>query len=91
MVQLRLTQRAWIRVLCDGDEAINRTLKAGTVRRFTCFEEVSLSTTDTRAVQVEINGTALELSGDPGERIVPYVVRREEWPQVREEIGEVAR
>ena len=82
-VSLTFQDRTWVRVLCDGQEAINRTLEAGTFRRFTCLEEVSLSTTDAGAVKVEINGTTLELPGGPGDRVLPYVIRREEWPPDR--------
>ncbi|MEE9218573.1 MAG: RodZ domain-containing protein [Acidobacteriota bacterium] len=82
-VSLTFQDRTWVRVLCDDQETINRTLEAGTFRRFTCLEEVSLSTTDARAVKVEINGTTLELPGGPGDRVLPYVVRREEWPPAR--------
>lgn len=79
-VQLTFTGRTWIRVLCDNHEAINRTLDEGTLRRLNCLEEVALSTTDAGAVQVEINGLRIELPGGPGDRVLPYVVRREDWP-----------
>ncbi len=79
-VSLTFQDRTWVRVLCDDQEVINRTLEAGTFRQFTCFEEVSLSTTDAGSVKVEINGATVDLPGGPGDRVLPYVIRREEWP-----------
>lgn len=79
-VDLGLRERAWVRILCDGREMVNRTLEAGSRRSFECRDEISLSASDAGALAVEVNGRPLRLPGAPGERLTPYVVRRQDWP-----------
>jgi hypothetical protein len=79
-VELGVRRRSWVRVLCDGSELVNRTLDGGARRSFECRDEVSLSASEAQALEVRINGRALELPGSPGERLTPFLVRRLEWP-----------
>jgi hypothetical protein len=80
LVGITVRERAWVRLLCDGREMVNRTLDPGSYRRFECRDEVSISASDPRAVEVEINGRPMALPGTPGQRVTPVVVRRQEWP-----------
>jgi hypothetical protein len=79
-VEVTVNRRSWVRVLCDGRELVNRTLDGGARRSFECQEEVSLSAAEAQALQVRINDRALELPGAPGERLTPFLVRRQDWP-----------
>lgn len=79
-MDLHLRERAWIRILCDGRELVNRTLDAGSRRSLECRDEISLSASDAGALEVEINGRPLPLPGSAGERLTPLVLRRQDWP-----------
>jgi hypothetical protein len=81
-VELSLRERAWIRILCDGREVVNRTLDAGSRRTFECQDEVTLSASDAGALEVEISGRSLPLPGGPGQRLTPLVVRRQDWDRL---------
>jgi len=81
-IDIGLRERAWIRILCDGREVVNRTLDAGSRRRFECHEEVTISASDAGVLEVIINGRPLPLPGAPGQRLTPLLVRRQDWARL---------
>ncbi len=85
-----LARRAWVRLLCDGRELINRTIDAGSRRDFECRHEVRISSSSPEHLHVEINGRVLSLPHGNGGRALPLIVTREDWPPRRLE-GEDSR
>lgn len=72
-VELRIVERAWLRVVVDGEVAFEGALEAGSRRTWRGRESVALRCGNAGGVRVTVNGEDLGLLGERGQ------VVEEEW------------
>ena len=68
-VEVRTTDRAWVRATVDGRVALEQTLDAGQVRRWTGQQAVALRVGNGGGVEVTVNGQRLGPLGPPGQPV----------------------
>ena len=68
-VELRIIERAWLRVTVDGQEAFEGTLDAGARRTWHGRERVAMRCDNAGSVEVIVNGELLGLLGAPGQAV----------------------
>jgi len=71
-MEMRITQRAWVRVLVDGQKVEESTLEAGETRFWEAMESILIRTGNAAGVTLVLNGEELGPMGQVGE-----VVERE--------------
>jgi cytoskeletal protein RodZ len=64
---LRITQRAWVRVIADGAVAIEDNLEAGQTHTWEASKSISVRTGNAGGVNLVLNGADLGLMGKIGE------------------------
>ena len=65
-MQMRITQRAWVRVTVDGEVVQEGTLEAGTVKEYQAEQAISIRTGNGGGVSLTLNGEDLGPMGDVG-------------------------
>ena len=65
-MQMRITQRAWVRVMVDGEVVEEGTLEPGTVKVFQAEQSISIRTGNGGGVSLTLNGEDLGPMGDVG-------------------------
>ena len=68
-VELRIIERAWLRVTVDGQKAFEGTLDAGARRTWHGLERVAMRCDNAGGVEVIVNGELLGLLGGPGQAV----------------------
>ena len=65
-MQMRITQRAWVRVTVDGEVVQEGTLESGAVKEYRAEESISIRTGNGGGVSLTLNGEDLGPMGDVG-------------------------
>jgi len=65
-LELRLTDRAWVRVVADGERVLEANLDAGFVQMIRAEESVQLFVGNAGGVKVALNGETMQPIGPPG-------------------------
>jgi cytoskeletal protein RodZ len=65
-LELRLTDRAWVRVVADGQRVLEDNLEAGFVQTIRAQESVQLFVGNAGGVKVALNGETMQPLGPPG-------------------------
>lgn len=65
-LELRLTDRAWVRVVADGERVLEANLEAGFVQTIRAEESVQLFVGNAGGVKVALNGETMQPLGPPG-------------------------
>jgi hypothetical protein len=65
-MELRITQRAWVRVTVDGTVVEENTLEPGTVKTYAAEQAISIRTGNGGGVNLILNGEELGPMGDVG-------------------------
>jgi cytoskeleton protein RodZ len=65
-MQMRITQRAWVRVMVDGEVAEEGTLEPGTVKDFQAQQSIGIRTGNGGGGSLTLNGEDLGPMGDIG-------------------------
>ena len=65
-LELRLTDRAWVRVVADGERVLEANLEAGFVQTIRAEESVQLFVGNAGGVKVALNGETMQPVGPPG-------------------------
>jgi cytoskeletal protein RodZ len=65
-MQMRITQRAWVRVTVDGEVVQEGTLEAGTIKEYQAEQSISIRTGNGGGVSLTLNGEDLGPMGDVG-------------------------
>lgn len=65
-VEVRLTQKSWLRVVVDGKQELEEVLPEGTERSWTGQEEIVIRAGNAGGVMVTKNGQDSEVMGDSG-------------------------
>jgi cytoskeletal protein RodZ len=65
-LELRLTDRAWVRVVADGERVLEDNLEAGYVQTIQAQESVQLFVGNAGGVKVALNGETMQPLGPPG-------------------------
>lgn len=65
-VDIRLTQKSWLRVVVDGQQQLEEVLPEGTERSWTGDEEIVIRAGNAGGVMVAYNGQEPEVMGDSG-------------------------
>lgn len=65
-LEVRLTDRAWVRVVADGERVLEDTLEAGFVQTIRANESVQLVVGNAGGVRVALNGETMQSVGPPG-------------------------
>lgn len=65
-LELRLTDRAWVRVVADGERVLEANLDAGFVQTIRADESVQLVVGNAGGVKVALNGETMQPIGPPG-------------------------
>jgi cytoskeletal protein RodZ len=65
-LELRLTDRAWVRVVADGERVLEANLDAGFVQTIRAEESVQLFVGNAGGVKVALNGETMQPIGPPG-------------------------
>ena len=66
-MQLRLTQRAWVRVIVDGQVVDEGTLESGTTKEYQAQQSISIRTGNGGGVSLTLNGEDLGPMGNVGQ------------------------
>lgn len=66
-LELRLTDRAWVRVVADGERVLEDNLEAGFVQTIRAQESVQLFVGNAGGVKVALNGETMQPLGPPGQ------------------------
>lgn len=66
-MEMRITQRAWVRVLVDGQKVEESTLEAGETRFWEAMESILIRTGNAAGVSLVLNGEDLGPMGQVGE------------------------
>jgi cytoskeletal protein RodZ len=65
-MQMRITQRAWVRVTVDGEVVQEGTLESGAVKEYQAAQSISIRTGNGGGVSLTLNGEDLGPMGDVG-------------------------
>ena len=65
-MQMRITQRAWVRVTVDGEVVQEGTLESGAVKEYQAEQSISIRTGNGGGVSLTLNGEDLGPMGDVG-------------------------
>jgi cytoskeletal protein RodZ len=65
-LELRLTDRAWVRVVADGERVLEANLDAGFVQTIRAEESMQLVVGNAGGVKVALNGETMQPIGPPG-------------------------
>ena len=65
-MQMRVTQRAWVRVTMDGEVVQEGTLESGAVKEYQAAQSISIRTGNGGGVSLTLNGEDLGPMGDVG-------------------------
>ena len=65
-MQMRITQRAWVRVTVDGEVVQEGTLESGAVQEYQAEQSISIRTGNGGGVSLTLNGEDLGPMGDVG-------------------------
>jgi cytoskeleton protein RodZ len=65
-LELRLTDRAWVRVVADGQRVLEDNLEPGFVQTIQAHESVQLFVGNAGGVKVALNGETMQPVGPPG-------------------------
>lgn len=65
-LELRLTDRAWVRVVADGERVLEANLDAGFVQTIRAEESMQLVVGNAGGVKVALNGESMQPIGPPG-------------------------
>jgi hypothetical protein len=81
-VEVQMSDRAFVQVVCDGREVINRIMEAGETEDSKCYSVVRVSATDAGAVRVMVNGAPCLPLGDPGTKAYGYTIRVDDFARI---------
>ena len=68
-MQVRITQRAWVRVMVDGEVVEEGTLESGTTKEYQAQQSISIRTGNGGGVSLTLNGEDLGPMGNVGQVI----------------------
>jgi hypothetical protein len=66
LLEVRLTDRAWVRIVADGERVLEDILEPGVTRTIQAEESVQLVVGNAGGVSVALNGKAMSPVGPPG-------------------------
>lgn len=81
-VEIQASDRAFVQLVCDGREVVNRVLEAGEMEEARCDSVVRVSATDAGAVRVIVNGAPCLPLGDPGTKAYGYTIRVDDFARI---------
>ncbi|HEV8702393.1 MAG TPA: RodZ domain-containing protein [Candidatus Polarisedimenticolia bacterium] len=81
-VEIQASDRAFVQLVCDGREVLNRVMEAGETEDARCDAVVRVSATDAGAVRVIVNGSSCLPLGDPGSKVYGYTIRVDDFARI---------
>jgi cytoskeletal protein RodZ len=81
-VEIQTSDRAFVQLVCDGREVVNRVMEAGELEEARCDAVVRVSATDAGAVRVIVNGAPCLPLGDPGSKAYGYTIRVDDFARI---------
>jgi cytoskeletal protein RodZ len=81
-VVIEARARAYVVLICDGREVVNRMMEAGETEKAKCDSQVRVSASDAGAVGLSVNGNACLPLGDPGTRAYGYTIRIDDFARI---------
>jgi cytoskeletal protein RodZ len=81
-VVVEARERAYVVVICDGREVVNRLMEPGETEKAKCDSQIRVSSSDAGAVALSVNGNACLPLGDPGTRAYGYTIRIDDYARI---------
>ncbi|HXU12481.1 MAG TPA: RodZ domain-containing protein [Candidatus Binatia bacterium] len=81
-VEILVTDRTFVQIVCDGRVTVNRLMEAGETEESRCDSVVRISATDAGAAHVTVNGAPCLPLGDPGSKAYGYTIRVDDFARI---------
>jgi len=81
-VEILVTDRTFVQIVCDGRVVVNRLMEAGETEESRCDSVVRISATDAGAAHVTVNGAPCLPLGDPGSKAYGYTIRVDDFARI---------